>query len=444
MVAIRVIILAVAVSIMLIMYNHYSIFGEYNFTVDSKVHTSRILNTPSLGEYPGIRNNSSWDMLHCVCLEFLLDGSSETRCNPIDSFNNTIMHCRDFSGKGFFQIQSNSSVGHVGAFMRLNGPMIDTVLFEPVGQNGRVVWRSNYSICRAGNYSGAIYIYLSDTTPETILLTGCLDSSFDKPIVFNWIEESASTYCSSIWYWNNNTYDDELSLYRVPVRSDYVSAYTGLRNTLPSFEFSDLKQQNGDICMYGDSQMRNLLNSIGGQVNQNTCFPLLQQEYKGDCEVDGFRWKGFRYPHEWSFESDMAGCSQVFVNFGQWPAGWPSKPTPWNFARYRTAVHDFIAILTETLERHPHLRITWVDTNPHPVMSFQTACPPTDWRLPHVLAAYNRIAREEVLATNGYIGFLETFSVTFPLFDLSFDMAHYQGPVGVALANVMAGILLQL
>jgi len=443
----RVIIMVVVVSIMVIVYNHESIFGEYYSTIDSKVYKSRIrhriylsLLDPSWDEHPA----AAYPVFQCVCLEFLLNGSSEISCNPINSLNNTIMHCRDFSGKGYFQIQSNSSVGHVGAFSRLNGPMIDTVLFEPVEQDGHIVWRSNYSICRAGNYSGAIYIYLSDTTPETILVTGssCLDPSFYTPAVFNWIEESVSTNCSSVWYWNNNTHDDELSLYRVPVRADYISAYTGLRNTLPSFNFSDLKQQKGDICMYGDSQMRNLLNAIGGQVNQDTCFPLLQQAFKGDCEVDGFRWKAFRYPYEWSFESDMPGCSQVFVNFGQWPAGWPSSPTPWTFAQYRVAVHDFIAILIETRSRHPHLRITWVDTNPHPVMSAQASCPPTDWRFPHVLAAYNRIAREEVLATNGSIGFIETFSISFPLFDLSFDMAHYQGPVGIALANVLAGCIL--
>eukprot|EP00291_Cryptomonas_curvata_P009402 CAMPEP_0172202070 /NCGR_PEP_ID=MMETSP1050-20130122/30409_1 /TAXON_ID=233186 /ORGANISM="Cryptomonas curvata, Strain CCAP979/52" /LENGTH=437 /DNA_ID=CAMNT_0012879903 /DNA_START=128 /DNA_END=1442 /DNA_ORIENTATION=+ len=433
---------------MVIVYNHESIFGEYYSTIDSKVYKSRIrhriylsLLDPSWDEHPA----AAYPVFQCVCLEFLLNGSSEISCNPINSFNNTIMHCRDFSGKGYFQIQSNSSVGHVGAFSRLNGPMIDTVLFEPVEQDGHM-FGDQITVYVGLETTAERSIFISQTQPLKPFLSR-------DPLV--WIRRFTpqlfSTGLRNLYRLiapvfgtgiTIHTHDDELSLYQVPVHADYISAYTGLCNTLPRFEFSDLKQQKRDICMYGDSQMRNLLNSIGGQVNQDTCFPLLQQEYKGDCEVDGFRWKAFRYPYEWSFESDMPGCSQVFVNFGQWPAGWPSSPTPWTFAQYRVAVHDFIAILIETRSRHPHLRITWVDTNPHPVMSAQASCPPTDWRFPHVLAAYNRIAREEVLATNGSIGFIETFSISFPLFDLSFDMAHYQGPVGIALANVLAGCIL--
>jgi hypothetical protein len=208
--------------------------------------------------------------------------------------------------------------------------------------------------------------------------------------------------------------------------------------------FSDFpyKQPGKAICMYGDSQMRNLLNSMGGQLNPKSCFPLLQQEYRGDCDVEGFQWKGFRYPNQWSFEDDMPGCSQVFVNFGQWPAAWPSSPSPWGLAQYREAVRTFLATLIETRTRHPHLRFTWVSTNPHAIMFFHTACPPTDWRFPHILAAYNRIALDEVAATNGSVGFLDTFSIGFPLLDLSFDMAHYQGPVGIAFANALARCIL--
>ena len=66
-----------------------------------------------------------------------------------------------------------------------------------------------------------------------------------------------------------------------------------------------------------------------------------------------------------------------------------------------------------------------------------------------VLRAYNAVARAEVEhslhvhaeskhgqgpAKHAGIYFLDMFDMVFPLFDLSYDEAHYQGPVGRALA----------
>jgi hypothetical protein len=54
-------------------------------------------------------------------------------------------------------------------------------------------------------------------------------------------------------------------------------------------------------------------------------------------------------------------------------------------------------------------------------------CPPTDWRFPHLIREYNRIAIQEIQRiSNGSISVLDTWSIAFPLFDLSFDSAYYQ------------------
>ena len=67
--------------------------------------------------------------------------------------------------------------------------------------------------------------------------------------------------------------------------------------------------------------------------------------------------------------------------------------------------------------------------------------PPPHYSNAQVLRAYNGVARAEVerrlagqvgLATG--MSFLDLFDVVLPLFDLSYDEAHYQGPVGRALA----------
>jgi hypothetical protein len=369
----------------------------------------------------------------------------EITCVHLFHSNLQVRHCRGLHGNGFFQITSNSSAGHVGAMVRINGPMIDTRIFHQ-NQEG---WISNYSTCSLGSFSAAVYIYLVDSGPESVLLgNSCIFPGFNDPFLFYWNETMLGSECSSTWLWDSNIENpntEELSLIKVPVRADYVSAYSGLSSTLPEMDLNNLSlylKENKPICMFGDSQMRNLLNSIGGQIHRNTCFPILQQEFRGDCSVDNFTFDVIHFPEEWGFENSLQECSQVFVNFGQWPASWGSQPVPWGFARYRQGIRAFLKMLVETKTRHQHLKITWVSTNPHPIMQSQMSCPPIDWRFPHVIDMYNLIAREEVAAFGSSLGYFDAYQIALPLMDLSFDMAHYQGPVGVALAHAFARCIL--
>ena len=51
-----------------------------------------------------------------------------------------------------------------------------------------------------------------------------------------------------------------------------------------------------------------------------------------------------------------------------------------------------------------------------------TLCPLHDWRFPHLLAAYNDVAR--VLAEQIGLDFVDVYSVAFHVFDL-FGVSHY-------------------
>ena len=84
--------------------------------------------------------------------------------------------------------------------------------------------------------------------------------------------------------------------------------------------------------------------------------------------------------------------------------------------------------------------IAWVATNPFPINAGglaylhkrakpydMSACPPGERRFPHILNAYNTMARR--LARSHGLEFLDTWEIALPLFDLSSDGAHYIWPV---------------
>jgi len=92
-------------------------------------------------------------------------------------------------------------------------------------------------------------------------------------------------------------------------------------------------------------------------------------------------------------------------------------------------------------KRVPPTILTWdvlfyfLSTNYHSFSPGMKSCPATDFRFPHIIDSYNDETRE-VFSANNIAGFIDTTRVIRPLCDLSFDSAHYQGTVGVALANL--------
>ena len=118
----------------------------------------------------------------------------------------------------------------------------------------------------------------------------------------------------------------------------------------------------------------------------------------------------------------------------------PSK-IPWRVEKYQRGIESVFQILLSAKMQHRQLlKVSWASTNPFPfsLKSGLMRCPATDWRIPPLLSAHNKIAAIECWKTNNTITYFDTFKVAFPLFDLSYDSAHHQGPVGVALASMLA------
>lgn len=71
-------------------------------------------------------------------------------------------------------------------------------------------------------------------------------------------------------------------------------------------------------------------------------------------------------------------------------------------------------------------QVRTASANPPALFVFDEPCDGSDWRLPHIIAAYNREARSA--AAEGGVEYLDTFAVAFPVLELSFDGWHYQVP----------------
>ena len=368
------------------------------------------------------------------------------------SANSTIViHCNSGS-HGMFMIRLNTSnpSAHIGAFVRVNGPLIDTIFFT--WNDSESAWIARYNSCLQGSYSSAVYIYMhSIPDAEAVLRSeACLHQLFYAPFLFSWLEHAPSAQnCPSLWRWAERKPEDvagELSLFSpCPPREDYVEAFGALQTLIPAIDWAAQEQQRRAnkstlICLFGDSQIRNLMNSITAQIDPQACDPVELQLGRASCNYPGFYYGNFHfflYDNDWTtqHESRLGDCSHAFINYGQWPGSWGAK-TPWPRSKYRESIIQFSKRLSELKLIFPDVQFYFLSTNYHSFSPGMKTCPATDFRFPHIIDSYNDEAREIFTADNT-VGFIDTTRVIRPLFDLSFDCAHYQGAVGVALANLV-------
>ena len=324
-----------------------------------------------------------------------------------------------------------------------------------------IVWRANYELSIPGSYTAAVHTLLQDASEESILLgQSCVDQNFEDPIIFEWTQYSATENFENTWKWANESQENytsvkyqsidiftaELSTYKTKLRSDYAIPYSYLKDNVPYVHFHELGNhvKTSKICMFGDSQMRTLLNSVIVRVDKSaSCLPHLENTaMKVQCEHQGFYYNELHYPNDLSFSPEIQSCTHIFINSGQWPSGPPTIP-PWTPPKYRVEIRYLIQnTIIPFISKHPHVKLTWISTYPHPIGERMRMCPPADWRFPHVVGAYNSIVREEICSSNASISYLDMTPLVLPLLDISFDQSHFHGPVGRALAKRFANHVL--
>jgi hypothetical protein len=160
--------------------------------------------------------------------------------------------------------------------------------------------------------------------------------------------------------------------------------------------------------------------------------------------VPGFRYVWLSHPANWARDFDLLlpRCSYVLVNFGHWQAGWTTK-RPWLPEQYGQEVERLLERLVALRDKRPGgMRIAWVSCGAHSINARMEACPPIEWRMPHVLASYNAAARAAVARVGrGTVGYFDTHRISSPVLDTSFDGSHFHGPVAEALTRALGHCL---
>ena len=376
----------------------------------------------------------------------------EFRQNFVD--RNEVIHVRDYvSGTGSFHIRPHHGINHISAFVRLNGPVVDTIHF--VQDYDHNTWTAHYTACEDGVYTAAIYTVLQDESEDAVFQgVSCMGPQFEHPVLFEWVENRGRLQCTTIWYWEGNLSREfptrnhgVISRYVSNLASDYEKQFEDLKFKLPEVAVSRLFPKNAMVCLFGDSHIRQMYNIIISMLDPANCSPIELQNTHSTCA-----WKGFHYyrnifgldsptQSDWTYDAILPSCSQIFINFGHWPLA-QKCTSAWNFEVFRIRLRNFLEKFLNLTSRHPHIHVTWVASNPRAIAKFLRTCPPLDCRFPHVIAKYNQIAHEECLATQK-IEYLDTRSVMFPLFDLAFDGIHYLGPVGKAGALSLANHIMR-
>lgn len=197
----------------------------------------------------------------------------------------------------------------------------------------------------------------------------------------------------------------------------------------------------GYICFVGDSHMRYLYNDIAlslfGGVDGNVA---LNKEARNESH--------FRF-YNLHFASDVDGnlraiqetCSTLFVNFGQWPLGWP-QGRPLTVSEFASDVEQVLAKLKTALasplgsesEVQKLRKMYWLFQEPCPETGvFQ--CPARDWRSHAWTRAYNKQAARTAEAHA--IDVIDVFSAYEAVQELTYDGCHYVSPVTGAAVDMV-------
>jgi hypothetical protein len=127
-------------------------------------------------------------------------------------------------------------------------------------------------------------------------------------------------------------------------------------------------------------------------------------------------------------------CNVQVIEMGQWPASMNSIPHP-------QSAQQFGEEMASALIKFQNLSsLIVLNTHYSPLSATASECPPTDWRTPDVIDAYNRELKQ--ICLNYSIQFVDTNSQIFkPLIDSGVDFSHYRNKVGAVEATLVASLI---
>jgi hypothetical protein len=393
-----------------------------------------------------------------LCLDSVTVGGrgSHTSCPAED----VVMRCAS-DGGGTFLLRT--SAPHLSAFVRISGPTLDTVLFDKM-EGACGLWSAEYLYCGGGSYHASVYTLFKDSSPlaamqgESCLIKQISENPFkhvkglrnyetlvdlQEPVSMTWWEDGERTpnaNCSARWRWPSDAHADGMyeaqkrALSRYTTQWKYLmheafhsgddglygrrlNAYhpSALRDLIPpaAREYQDravpmLARIEGGaerFCFVGDSNMRNLLNSVIALMTGSLATGAAERaqaekkvleviEVPADmlyikmhmpndwCGFDATaetakRWLGFppfdpldacaqQNETQHPGPVELGSCVHILFNIGQWPlcAGWSTDEYEHGMRIVLTQLAHYSALN----KYHNHqVPVTVLATNPYPL-----------------------------------------------------------------------------
>jgi hypothetical protein len=379
-----------------------------------------------------------------------------------------VIHCRGTKNvEGLIMIHTLNILPHAVFRVRLSGPEAHIIPFKHLSEE---VHYGQYRVARPGEYNVEVMMLythfnethirnsvfmdssktLISTSPFVVASDHLSDSVSEIPcdeFDATWIVDDGfrgylrrtRTWAQDLWPTDHPMIHDLLPTDNTTLLP--TTNTTGLQLEsrckpitpygLSSPIYKDcFKREN--ICMWGDSQMRHLYNTIVAALLMQSAEALTVQKNILDGQ-DFIKYFAKSYDNfEQDIDSLLASgkCNVIIANFGQWPAGHP-QGYPWSFDKFRVYLEADIVYLKKMEEKHIGVRIFWMTTNPHGYVGGMLKG--TEWRTEPVLDRYHDITVQLTLAHR--LKALDTYRIAKPLSDLTYDGSHYQGIVGWTLAS---------
>ncbi|BDA44700.1 hypothetical protein COCOBI_06-1780 [Coccomyxa sp. Obi] len=183
---------------------------------------------------------------------------------------------------------------------------------------------------------------------------------------------------------------------------------------------------NRFICFVGDSQMRHAYNGVTSLFKGSLDWHGASGAQKTDKSIMEGTFTNYTLNNLGETSWNVTGCTDVIQNYGQWLAASElNRPV---------SVHDYVSQLRDTINHLQELqqagmRVYWMTTNSFPLWrgAWYNA-KRQEWRTDPVLLLYNQAANK--MMEDAGIPVIDTYSISAPLNDVSYDAAHYRGHVG--------------
>jgi hypothetical protein len=291
-----------------------------------------------------------------------------------------------------------------------------------------------YSLRHAGRHHAVVRVLLEDV-PRNNVTDACLAR---LPVVNHTFhvkeDETADTMLaddaaeSCCWQTPNTLTNHwpayaDVSSNTTDMRSRYNDLALNTSRLLSDDALTTCLAHSTSICLYGDSQTRNLRDSLQAFLSERPAISMT------------LTYTLLRYPVNLTdalHATHDTPCTHHLFNYGHWPLGWVEY-RPWTFDELESELAAFLPRIAD-LPGHTY----WVSTEPFPQNHPRVvACPPQDWRMLTHIDTYNDIAKRLVHNHHPHIHYIDTFRPMLHLHDFTYDGSHYQEPVAAGVARVV-------